>query len=223
MTGRNISCPVAAAAVRMPITRPRRATNHRLAMVAAKTMAIEPVPSPISSPQVSTSCQPWVTKMVNPLPAATRSSAKLVTWRMPKRSIRAAANGAIRPYRIRLTLTALDIRVRGQPNSSSSGTISTPGRGPETCGADQGDERDHGHRPGRVDPVRSASGSAWLRSPRRACHERAKGRLAIPGRLHRIPASPQHRADLARVLAAAIRHDLRRSWRATCESSRDTA
>ena len=127
ITGRKISCPAAAAAVRMPITRPRRATNQRLAIVAAKTMAIEPVPSPISRPQVSISCQPWVTKMVNPLPAATRSRATLVTWRMPKRSISAAANGAISPYRIRLTLTALDIRVRDQPNSSSSGTISTPG------------------------------------------------------------------------------------------------
>ena len=109
------------------MTRPRRATNHRLAMVAAKTMAIEPVPSPISRPQVSASCQPWLTKMVSPLPAATRTRAKQVTWRMPKRSISAAANGAIRPYRIRLMLTALDIRVRGQPNSSSSGTIKTPG------------------------------------------------------------------------------------------------
>ena len=58
ITGRNISCPAAAAAVRMPVTRPRRATNHRLAIVAAKTMAIEPVPSPISRPQVRISCQP---------------------------------------------------------------------------------------------------------------------------------------------------------------------
>ena len=63
ITGRKISWPVALAAVRMPITRPRRATNQRLAMVAAKTRAIEPVPRPISTPQVSTSCQPWVTKM----------------------------------------------------------------------------------------------------------------------------------------------------------------
>ena len=81
----------------MPVTRPRRATNQRLAIVAAKTMAIEPVPSPISRPQVRISCQPWVTKMDSPLPAATSSRAKLVTWRMPKRSISAAANGAISP------------------------------------------------------------------------------------------------------------------------------
>ena len=79
------------------MTSPRRATNQRLAMVAANTMAIEPVPSPISRPQVSISCQPWVTKIVSPLPAATRTRATLVTWRMPNRSISAAANGAISP------------------------------------------------------------------------------------------------------------------------------
>jgi hypothetical protein len=51
----------------------------------------------------------------------------LVTLRIPKRSISAAANGAINPYKTRFRLTALDISVRRQPNSSSSGTISTPG------------------------------------------------------------------------------------------------
>jgi len=127
ITGRKINCPVAPAAVRMPITSPRLATNQRLAMVAAKTIAIDPVPSPISTPQVSTSCQPWFTITVSPLPAATSANATLVTRRMPNRSISAAANGAITPYKMRLTLTALDMRVRGQPNSSSSGTISTPG------------------------------------------------------------------------------------------------
>lgn len=46
---------------------------------------------------------------------------------MPKRSISAAANGAITPHRIRFRLTALDISVRGHPNSTSNGTINTPG------------------------------------------------------------------------------------------------
>ena len=46
---------------------------------------------------------------------------------MPNRSISAAANGAVRPYRIRLTPTATDSSPRDQPNSSCSGTISTPG------------------------------------------------------------------------------------------------
>ena len=118
---------MAPAAVRTPITRPRRRTNQRLAMVAANTKAIEPVPRPISSPQVIINCQPWVITMVSPLPAATRIKARLVTKRIPNRSISAAANGAINPYSTRLRLTALEIRVRGQPNSCSKGTISTPG------------------------------------------------------------------------------------------------
>jgi hypothetical protein len=96
-------------------------------MVAANTMAIEPVPRPISSPQVIINCQPWLITMVSPLPAATSTKARLVTQRIPNRSISAAANGAINPYSTRFRLTALDIRVRGQPNSCSNGTINTPG------------------------------------------------------------------------------------------------
>ena len=125
--GRKINCPVAPAAVRMPITRPRRATNQRLAMVAAKTKAMDPAPAPISSPQVINSCQPNWTKIVKPLPAATSARATVTTRRIPNRSISAAANGAITPYKIRFTLTAVDIRVRGQPNCSCSGIIKTPG------------------------------------------------------------------------------------------------
>ena len=127
ITGRKINWPVAAAAVRTPITSPRRATNQRLATVAANTRAIDPVPSPISTPQVSISCHPCETKMVNPLPAATKTRAALVMVRMPNRSMSAAANGAISPYKIRLRLTALDISERDQPNSASIGTINTPG------------------------------------------------------------------------------------------------
>ena len=76
ISGRNTSWPAAPPAVSTPITRPRRRTNQRLAMVAAKTSAIDPVPSPISTPQVSTSCQPAVTKTVSPLPSATSTSAR---------------------------------------------------------------------------------------------------------------------------------------------------
>src|SRR6478735_5485586 len=96
-------------------------------MVAANTSAIDPVPSPISTPQESTSCQPVVTNTVSPLPSATSSSAEQVITLIPNRSISAAANGAVRPYRIRLTPTATDSRPRDQPNSSCSGTINTPG------------------------------------------------------------------------------------------------
>ncbi len=36
-------------------------------------------------------------KIVTPLPIATSASARVTTRRMPKRSIRAAAKGAVRP------------------------------------------------------------------------------------------------------------------------------
>ena len=124
-------------------------------MVAANTSAIDPVPRPISTPQQSTSCQPVVTNTVRPLPSATSTRAEQVIRRMPKRSISAAANGAVRPYRIRLTPTATDSSPRDQPNSSCNGIISTPGRRPEAGRADQGDKSDPGDDPGRVQPAAS--------------------------------------------------------------------
>ena len=79
------------------MTSPRRLMNQRLATVAANTSAIDPVPRPISRPQVSSSCHDSVMNTVSPLPSAMSTSAVEVTWRMPKRSISAAANGAVRP------------------------------------------------------------------------------------------------------------------------------
>ena len=127
MNGRKTSCPAALPAVRIPMTRPRLFANQVLAMVAAKTSAMDPVPSPMSSPQVSRICQDCVTSTVSALPAAISTSATAVTARMPKRSIRAAAKGAVRPKSTRLMLTAAESTVVDQPNSFCSGTISTPG------------------------------------------------------------------------------------------------
>ena len=62
-------------AVSTPVTRPRCATNQRSVTVATKASAIEPVPSPTSTPQQRISCQLAVMKTVSPLPAATSSSA----------------------------------------------------------------------------------------------------------------------------------------------------
>ena len=45
---------------------------------------------------------------------------------MPKRSMNAAAKGAVRPYSTRLRLTAPLVTARDQPNSSSIGSSSTP-------------------------------------------------------------------------------------------------
>ncbi len=96
-SGRKISCPAAPPAVRMPETRPRRATNQRPVTVATSDSAIEPVPSPTSTPHSRISCQLVVMKTVSPLPSATTSRAHRTTRRMPNRSISAAANGAVSP------------------------------------------------------------------------------------------------------------------------------
>jgi hypothetical protein len=118
---------VAPAAVRMPLTRPRWRTNQRPVTVATNAIDIEPVPTPTSTPQHSSSCQLAVMNTVSPLPAATRTSAPATTRRMPSRSISAAANGEINPKSTRLIETAAEIVPRDQPNSSCSGSISTLG------------------------------------------------------------------------------------------------
>ena len=127
MTGRKISCPVALAAVSTPVTRPRRASNHRVAMVATKPIEIEPVPMPTSTPHSSTSCQLAVIVTLSAEPAAISSSAAVSTGRMPKRSISAAANGAVRPNSVMLTDIASPTTPCDQPNSWCSGFIITPG------------------------------------------------------------------------------------------------
>ena len=70
-SGRKTSCPAAPPAVRMPETSPRRATNQRPVTVATSDSAIEPVPSPTSTPHSRISCQLAVMKTVSPLPSAT--------------------------------------------------------------------------------------------------------------------------------------------------------
>jgi hypothetical protein len=81
----------------MPDTRPRRATNQRPVTVATRDSAIDPVPSPTRKPHSSTSCQLAVMNTVSPLPVAVSSRAPTTTRRTPKRSISAAANGAVSP------------------------------------------------------------------------------------------------------------------------------
>ncbi len=111
----------------MPVTSPRFFTNHRPATVATNARAIEPVPSPTSTPHSSTSCQLDCMNTVSPDPAETSSSAHATTRRMPKRFISAAAKGAVRPKSSRLTETASEMVPRDQPYSVCSGSISAPG------------------------------------------------------------------------------------------------
>ena len=65
---------------------------------------------------------------VSPLPDATTSErAAVTTARIPNRSMSAAANGEVRPYRAMFTENAVEIVVTDQPNSSRSGSMNTPG------------------------------------------------------------------------------------------------
>ena len=97
MAGRKTSCPVELAAEKTPMTIPRCSTNQRLATIAPKTSASDPVPIPTAKPQRSHSCQAAVMTRVSPDPRATSSREMGTTRRRPKRSIRAAANGAVSP------------------------------------------------------------------------------------------------------------------------------
>ena len=97
ITGRNTSWPVALAAEKIPVTRPRWASNHRLATMAPNTRAMDPVPAPMATPQSSHSCQAAVMKVVRALAVPTRAREIATTRRMPNRSISAAANGAVSP------------------------------------------------------------------------------------------------------------------------------
>lgn len=95
--GRKMSCPVELAAEKNPVTRPRLVANHRLATTEPSTKAIAPVPTPTNRPHSTHSCHGWLISTVSPLPTDTSSSAAVSTRRRPKRSMRAAANGAVSP------------------------------------------------------------------------------------------------------------------------------
>ncbi len=86
-----------------------------------------PEPVPTTKPQSSRSCHGRVISAVSATPTVSRSSAADTVRRRPKRSMIAAANGPIMPYRKMFTATAPLIVASDQPNSRSSGMISTPG------------------------------------------------------------------------------------------------
>ncbi len=81
--GRKISCPVAELAVSMPITRPRRCSNQRLATVAPSTSAVNPEPTPSTRPHSTTSCHSAVMRVASTMPVAISSSALQMIRRRP--------------------------------------------------------------------------------------------------------------------------------------------
>ncbi len=96
-SGMKTRLPAAPPAVSTPVTRPCLAWNQRPETVVAKAPAIEPLPRPTSTPQQRISCQLCVIRMVRPAPTEIVSRALTTTSRTPKRSISAAANGAVSP------------------------------------------------------------------------------------------------------------------------------
>ena len=126
-SGKKTNWPVAVAAVSAPTTIPFRATNQRFAIVAAKTSAIEPAPTPTPMPHNAHKCHGCEINTVELELSATTASADITTLRTVKRSIRAAANGATKPKSSTLIATAAEICERDQPKASSSGTIKTDG------------------------------------------------------------------------------------------------
>ena len=82
-SGRKTSWPLAVAAVRAPVTRPRRATNHRLATVEANTVAMQPDPTPTTTPHRRKSCHGSVIRVVPRAPSEIRTRAMTVTRRSP--------------------------------------------------------------------------------------------------------------------------------------------
>src|SRR5215207_6809778 len=181
----------------MPVTRPLRRTNQRLVTVATKARGIEPAPRPTRTPQHRMSCQLWVMNSVRKLPTAIRPSALATTARMPNRSISAAAKGDVKPYRIRLTMTAAEIVPRDHPKSSCSGSISTLGAArklPAPMSATKAvTATSHGHSERRADARASpgAGSTTALMSP--------SDRRSVAGELRRRRA-----AALGRVLGGRL-------------------
>ena len=126
-TGRKIIWPVATLEASRPTTRPRRAVNQRVATVALSTMAVQPLPMPTNTPQVSMSCHSSVMKVLSATVALSRPSANMTTGRIPKRCMAAAAKGPMKPKMKMLIPIAAEMLARVHPNSPSRGTIRTPG------------------------------------------------------------------------------------------------
>jgi hypothetical protein len=71
---RKIRLPVAKLAVSRPVTRPRRAWNQGVATMADSGIEMAPVAVPMTSPQITSSCQSDVMNTVRVAPPPTAAS-----------------------------------------------------------------------------------------------------------------------------------------------------
>ncbi|MNT56831.1 hypothetical protein D3C72_1941650 [compost metagenome] len=99
-----------------------------MATTALSTSAVMPEPSPSRMPHKATRCQNCVMRVASSMPAAIRPRATQMTLRKPKRSIRMAANGPIKPNSTKRTARAEEICSASQPNSRLRGCINAPGK-----------------------------------------------------------------------------------------------
>lgn len=110
-----------------PMTRPRLCVNQRVATVAPSTMAVRPVPMPMTTPHSRTSCHNRVMPMDSNSPTTMIASETSIIRRTPKRFMKAAANGPIPPKRRKRMASAPEMSAVLQPNSLCRGMMNTPG------------------------------------------------------------------------------------------------
>ena len=127
MVGRKTSEPMEVLAVMTPIISPWRRANQRLTTAAASTPATAPLPTPVTSPQVSRYCQGSRISRLAKVAAAISARPPSSTRRRPQVCIRAAAKGLTKPLTRIPSPTPADTVERSQPNDSCSGVSSTPG------------------------------------------------------------------------------------------------
>ena len=94
---KNKSWPAAVAEASRPTTMPSRALNHRMATVAASTLAVKPAPEPTMKPHSKTNCQDCCINGVAATPMHMEASAINMMLLIAKLFVIAAANGPIRP------------------------------------------------------------------------------------------------------------------------------
>ena len=176
-TGRKISWPVAPPAVRMPVTSPRLGDEPPVGHGRHRAPAPStPVPSPISTPQSSISCQLAVMNTVSPLPSATTSSAH--SDDPPDAEALHQGGGERRGQPVEHQVDADRGRDRRRPTSrtpSRSGSISTPGAARKPAAPTRASEGHGGDPPGAVDAVGAGRGHThqhdkpWGPDEERAC------------------------------------------------------
>ena len=118
-------CPVAVPTFAIPVIIPRRRTNQR-AMVERVATSWVLIPIPMKRPKSTKRCQGSPTTEMREKPVPKSSPAPTSTGAGPKRSQRRPAKTASRPMIRAERATALERRVRDQPNSSSRTLKKTP-------------------------------------------------------------------------------------------------